>query len=67
MMHVRCASLFSPECTLSVSSSISGGSKRKKVVILQILPELRLYLHRTCSLMVAVADLCPTPFLASQM
>ena len=30
MMHVRCASLFSPECTLSVSSSISGGSKRRK-------------------------------------
>ena len=24
-------------------------------------------LHRTCSLMLAVADLCPTPFLASQM
>ena len=29
MMQVRCASLFSPECTRSVSSSISGGSENE--------------------------------------
>ena len=29
MMQVRCASLFSPECTRSVSSSISGGSENQ--------------------------------------